>query len=92
MVTLANIILYQLPSCQYCRKVREVLEQKKIPYTIIDVSPDRKDILRKKLAEKSGVLTVPVLKIGEKYIGESEEIVKYLEGNETPNRSRAAGY
>ena len=75
---LSETVLYQLPSCPYCRKVREVLDMKKIPYVTMNVSPSRNDILRKKLLEKSGVETVPVLKIDGKYIGESEEIVKYL--------------
>ena len=78
MSMLAETVLYQLPSCPYCRKVREILEQKKIPYVTMNVSPSRNDILRKKLLEKSGVETVPVLKIDGKYIGGSEEIVKYL--------------
>ena len=78
MSLLSDTVLYQLPSCPYCRKVREVLDMKKIPYVTMNVSPSRNDILRKKLAEKSGTQTVPVLKIEGKYIGESEEIVKYV--------------
>ena len=78
MGILAETVLYQLPSCPYCRKVREVLEQKKIPYTTLNVAPNRSDILRQKLKEKSGVETVPVLKIDGKYIGESEAIITYL--------------
>ena len=78
MTIIAEITLFQLPGCGYCRKVREKLEEKKVKYAAVNVSPSRTDILRKKLAEKSGVLTVPVLKIGEKYIGESGEIIKYL--------------
>ncbi len=81
MSMLAETILYQLPSCPYCRKVREVLDQKKIPYTTLNVAPNRSDILRQKLKQKSGVETVPVLKIDGKYIGESEEIIKYVNKN-----------
>lgn len=78
MSMLAETVLYQFPSCPYCRKVREVLDRKKIPYVTMNVSPSQNDILRRKLAEKSGVETVPVLKIDGMYIGESDEIVKYL--------------
>ena len=81
MSAVAETVLYQLPSCPYCRKVREVLEQKKIAYVTVNVSPSRTDVLRQKLVEKSGVQTVPVLKIDGTYIGESEEIVGYLEKN-----------
>lgn len=79
MTLLSDTVLYQLPSCPYCRKVREVLDLKKIPYVTLNVSPSRNDILRKKLFEKSGVETVPVLKIDGKYIGESEAIIQFLQ-------------
>ena len=36
---------------------------------------------RKELFKKSGVLTVPVIKIGERYIGESQRIMDYIEKN-----------
>lgn len=78
MTIIAEITLFQLPGCGYCRKVREKLDEQKVKYATVNVSPSRSDVLRKKLAEKSGVLTVPVLKIGEKYVGESEEIIKYV--------------
>lgn len=81
MTIIAEITLFQLPGCGYCRKVREKLDEKKVRYATVNVSPSRTDILRQKLLEKSGGPTVPVLKIGEKYIGESEAILKYLGEN-----------
>lgn len=81
MTIIAEITLFQLPGCGYCRKVREKLDGKKVKYATVNVSPSRADVLRKKLLEKSGVSTVPVLKIREKYLGESQEIVKYVEKN-----------
>ena len=79
MTIIAQITLFQLPGCPYCRIVKDKLDQKRVPYATVNVSPSRTDVLRKKLAEKSGCATVPVLKIGEKYIGESKEIIKYLQ-------------
>ena len=81
MNIIADITLFQLPGCPYCRQVKEKLEQKGVRYTAINVSPSRNDVLRKKLAEKSAVSTVPVLKVGEKYIGESKAIILYLDQN-----------
>lgn len=81
MNIIAEITLFQLPGCPYCRQVKEKLEEKKVRYTTINVSPSRNDVLRKKLAEKSGGATVPVLKVGEKYIGESDAIISYLNQN-----------
>jgi len=78
--------LYQFEECPYCAKVRVKLEEKKISYEKVNVPRNREDGLRKLLAEKSGVFTVPVLKVvdengAEKYIGESAVILKFLEGN-----------
>ncbi|HLC58405.1 MAG TPA: glutaredoxin [Candidatus Nanoarchaeia archaeon] len=72
-------ILYQLEDCPYCKLVKEKLEEKNIEYQNVNVIRSREDKLRKELFEKSGVPTVPVLQIGNKYIGESKDIIKYLE-------------
>ena len=79
-----QLILYQFEECPYCAKVRGVLEGKGLKYEKVNVVRNREDSLRKKLAEKSGVLTVPVLKVRdgkgkEEYIGESEKIIEFLE-------------
>ena len=72
-------ILYQLEDCPYCKLVKEKLEEKNIEYQNVNVIRSREDKLRKELFQKSGVPTVPVLQIGNKYIGESKDIIKYLE-------------
>ena len=79
-----QLTLYQFEECPYCAKVRAVLDGKGLRYEKVNVARNREDILRKKLAEKSGVLTVPVLKVTdengkEEYIGESEKIIEFLE-------------
>ncbi|MBS3168188.1 glutathione S-transferase N-terminal domain-containing protein [Candidatus Woesearchaeota archaeon] len=76
-----KIILYQFEFCPFCELVREKLKEKKIKYAKINVSSDRNDKLRKELKEKSKVETVPILKINNKYIGDSKKIIKYLEEN-----------
>ena len=76
-----KITLFQFEHCPYCEKVRKKLEQKKLHYHKFNVPRDRNDPIRKELFEKSGVTTVPVLKIDNKYIGDSEEIIKYLNAN-----------
>ena len=76
---MVNLILYQLDGCPYCELVRQKLEEKGLLYDTITVPPDRSDPLRRELLEKSGVLTVPVLRINDFYLGESAEIVAYVE-------------
>ena len=80
-----TLILYQLEDCSYCAKVRKKLDQKKLDYTTVNVPQTREDPLRRELFRKSGIPIIPVLKITtkkeEKYIGESEVIIAYVEKN-----------
>ena len=78
---MANITLFQFEQCPFCEKVRDKLAELVLDYEKINVPYSRDDPQRKELLEKSGVSTVPVLKDGEKYIGDSEKILKYLEEN-----------
>ena len=78
MVTLT---LFQFETCPYCAKVRGKLDELKLDYKKVNVDSNRDSEQRKELLEKSGVGTVPVLKVDDKYIGESDIIVDYLEKN-----------
>tara|TARA_Y100000034_G_C6785967_1_gene351587 strand:- start:429 stop:674 length:246 start_codon:yes stop_codon:yes gene_type:complete len=78
---MVKIILYQFEECPFCLKVRNKLEELNLEYEKVDVSYSRDDPLRKELLEKSGVASVPVIKIDDKYIGESKDIIEYLENN-----------
>ena len=76
-----NIILYQLPTCPFCARVRAKLEEMDLKFEIINVEGNREDPLRKEIFEKSGVPTVPVINIDGKWIGDSSKIIQYLEEN-----------
>ena len=78
---MTQITLYQYEQCPFCKLVREKLAEKGLEYEKVNVPYDQADPQRKELLEKSGVSTVPVIKIDEKYIGESADIVKYLDEN-----------
>lgn len=80
-----KLTLFQFEQCPFCGKVRQKLKEKKLKYDKVNVSYMRDADDRKELFEKSNVWTVPVLKISdsgsEKYIGESEDITKFLDEN-----------
>ncbi len=78
---MATIILYQFETCPFCARVRSVLDAKGLEYEKVNVSHDREDVQRKEIAEKSGVGTVPVINIDGKWIGESADIIAYIEEN-----------
>ena len=73
-----NVTLYQFENCPYCAKVRGVLDAMKLPYKKVEMVRDREDHKRKELASKSGVLTVPVIEIDGKFIGDSARIIEHL--------------
>jgi glutaredoxin 3 len=75
---MTSITLYQFEDCPYCAKVRAKLAEMKLVYEEINVPRDREDPLRKEIAAKSGILTVPVIKIDNTYIGDSAAILVYL--------------
>ena len=80
-----KLTLFQFETCPWCERVRQKLAEKNLEYEKVNVERDREDPKRKELAEKSNVFTVPVLKIEkdgeEKYIGESQVIIDYLDEN-----------
>ncbi len=78
---MSTIILYQFEECPFCTKVRLFLKELKLPFKIINVAHDREDPLRKELFLKSKVPTVPVVSIDDKYIGDSQKIIEYLQKN-----------
>ena len=77
-----TITLYQLPTCPYCAKVRTRLEElkaeDKIDFEIINVAGTRDDETRQMIAEKCGCPTVPVINHGDVWMGESGDIIDYL--------------
>ena len=78
-MTTPKIIIYQFEECPFCTKVRLFLKELKLSFTTINVAHDREDPLRKELAKKSGVPTVPVVSIDGKYIGDSQKIIGYFQ-------------
>jgi glutaredoxin len=80
-MTQQKIILYQFESCPFCEKVRQHLIKKNLQFEKVEVPRDRENPIRKELFAKSKVPTVPVIKIDGKYIGESSDIIKFIDEN-----------
>ena len=78
---MTKIILYQYETCPYCAKVRDYMSENDIEFEKVNVSYDSTESLRQEIKEKSGVGTVPVIKDGDKYVGDSGAIIEYLEEN-----------
>ncbi|XP_063902333.1 prostaglandin E synthase 2-like isoform X2 [Zophobas morio] len=70
----AEIILYQYEACPFCSKVRSFLDYHKLPYSVVEVDPMRKQ----ELAFLADYKKVPVLKYNNQVIKDSKEIVDFL--------------
>ena len=63
---MAKVTIFTTPTCPWCKKTKEFLKSKRIPYKEYNVAEDEK--ARNKMIEKSGQMGVPVLEIGNKII------------------------
>ena len=78
--------LYFKPTCPYCMKVIDFIEQKDIQVKLINV---KINVLGKqKLINEGGMMQVPCLQVNneseiikDEWIYESEDIIKYLDKN-----------
>ena len=70
------ITLYQAEWCAYCHRVRQVLTELGLSYTIVNVPAANED--RAELMAIAGQDSVPVLTDGDRVYGDSDEIIEYL--------------
>jgi glutaredoxin-like YruB-family protein len=56
-----NVIVYSTPSCSWCTRLKQYLDQNKIKYRDVDISKDQK--LAEELVRKSGQQGVPQTEI-----------------------------
>ena len=72
-----KVIVYSTPTCPWCHKTKEFLEQKSIEFTDINVAEDKE--AAQEMVKKSGQMGVPVIDIdGEIVIGFDEEKLREL--------------
>jgi len=54
-----KVVIYSTPTCPYCKRAKDYLSQKGIPYVDRNVAQDRD--VAKEMIEKSGQMSVPVI-------------------------------
>ena len=70
-----KIILYSTPSCPWCIRLKDFLEEHKIKFKYVDVSEDEK--AAQEMIEKTGQMGVPVIDIdGQIIVGFDEPAIK----------------
>lgn len=61
-----RVILFTTPSCSYCRKAKQYLRQRQVPFKNVDVSRD--SAAARDMIKRSGQSGVPVIDVGGKVI------------------------
>ncbi|MFC2018344.1 glutaredoxin family protein [Chloroflexota bacterium] len=61
-----NVVIYSTPTCPYCKRAKEYLDQKKIAYTNYNVAEDRAKA--QEMIDKSGQMGVPVIIIDDEIV------------------------
>ena len=60
-----KVVIYSTPTCPYCKRAKDYLTQKGIPYTDINVAEDKEKA--KEMIQKSGQMGVPVIIVDVNY-------------------------
>jgi glutaredoxin 3 len=75
-----QVTIYSTPLCPYCTKAKQLFSSLGVPYQDVDLSSD--DALREKLAQTHNWRTVPMIFIGEEFVGGFDDLDKlYREGS-----------
>jgi len=72
-----KVVVYSTPTCPYCKRAKDYLSRKGIPYTDINVAQDKEKA--KEMIQKSGQMGVPVITIdGEVVVGFNQTLLDRL--------------
>jgi len=61
-----KLTVYTLPTCGYCKKVKEFFDKEKVSYEEIDISESPE--AQEKIAELTGQIGVPVIVAGKEIV------------------------
>lgn len=67
------VTIYTTPYCPYCIRAKQLLEQKQVLFTEIDLSREPAQV-RTELMSKTRQRTVPQIFIGEQFVGGCDEL------------------
>ncbi len=67
-----QVKVYSTNHCPYCTRAKQLLKSKNIPFQEIDLTNDGE--LRDKISAQTGHQTVPMIFIGEQFIGGFDDL------------------
>ncbi|MBI3307732.1 MAG: glutaredoxin 3 [Candidatus Omnitrophica bacterium] len=66
------VTIYTTSYCPFCTRAKNLLKQKNISFKEVDITEDNKT--REAIEKKTGWMTVPMIFIGEEFVGGSDEL------------------
>ena len=63
---MVEVVVYSTPTCPWCAKAKQFLENHNIPYRNVDVTDDEAG--REEMVRLSGQMGVPVIRAGEEVV------------------------
>ena len=67
-----EVRIYTTTYCPHCTRAKSLLKRKGVAFQETDITED--DQLREKLSAETGWMTVPMIFIGDEFIGGAEEL------------------
>ena len=67
-----KVVIYTTDYCPHCRRAKDLLRRKNIPFDEIDVTHD--EAKRNEIAEKTSWMTVPMIFIDKEFIGGADDL------------------
>ncbi|MFZ5802706.1 MAG: glutaredoxin 3 [Candidatus Omnitrophota bacterium] len=67
-----KVKIYTTQYCPYCRKAKDLLARKGIRFADYDLTNDEEK--KEEMMEKTGWTTVPIIFIGEEFIGGADDL------------------
>ena len=75
-----KVTVYSTPSCPYCIAAKDLLTKLEVPFESVDLSQDQE--LRTSLSQKYNWMSVPMIVIGDEFIGGFDDMKKLHQSNE----------
>ena len=66
------VTIYTTNHCPHCVRAKSLLKNKKVAFQEVDVTED--DAVRSKIEQRTGWMTVPMIFIGDDFIGGADEL------------------
>ena len=75
-----KVTIYTTGYCPYCRRAKDLLRAKKVDFKEIDLTTDA--ARREEIEKKTGWMTVPMIFIGEEFVGGADDLIRLDESGE----------